>query len=185
MSAVDRLAVRLSGPSQVGLGLLAAFCGIGIVLAVLYMRSGSSFSPSAPRSRSISSSGGSRFSLCCLSREESGRGRRDRGRLGAGCAASGASALVCAGDLGNRDRDERRVPRLACAADLIAALERKHKRKRRVAPPVNKSLFFLVLADWSERFGAFLSGRDVVPVCSPPSHLAEAWWPRCPPERRE
>ncbi len=39
MSAVDRLAMRLSGPAQVGLGLLAAFCGIGIVLAVLYMRS--------------------------------------------------------------------------------------------------------------------------------------------------
>lgn len=40
MSAVDRLAMRLSGPAQVGLGLLAAFSGIGLVLAVLYLRSG-------------------------------------------------------------------------------------------------------------------------------------------------
>lgn len=40
MSAVDRLAMRISGPAQVGLGLLVSFCGIGIVLAVLYMRSG-------------------------------------------------------------------------------------------------------------------------------------------------
>jgi predicted secreted protein len=40
MQAVDRLVTRLSGPAQVGLGLLAAFCGIGIVLAVLYLRSG-------------------------------------------------------------------------------------------------------------------------------------------------
>lgn len=40
MSAVDRLAMRFSGPAQVALGLLAAFAGIGLVLAVLYLRSG-------------------------------------------------------------------------------------------------------------------------------------------------
>jgi predicted secreted protein len=40
MSAVDRLAMRFSGPVQVALGLVAALTGIGLVLAVLYLRSG-------------------------------------------------------------------------------------------------------------------------------------------------